>query len=82
MQNHAQMRRFLGGLYPQKSPQHSRNGNLEETEKARAATDFYIEVEFIEPAARNAAGSMFAEIYLAAASSCTGMPKALATPTP
>jgi hypothetical protein len=40
------------------------------------------EVNVIELAARNAAGSMIAEIYLAAASSLTGMPRALATPSP
>jgi Catalase len=39
-------------------------------------------VHVIELAARNAAGSMIAEIYLAAASSLTGMPRALAMPSP
>jgi hypothetical protein len=33
-------------------------------------------------AARNAAGLMVAEIYFAAASSWTGIPRALATPSP
>jgi hypothetical protein len=39
-------------------------------------------VNAIEPAVRTAAGSMIAEIYLAAASSLTGMPRAFATPSP
>jgi hypothetical protein len=40
------------------------------------------QVSTIKPAARNAAGSMGAEIYLAATSSLTEMPRALATPSP
>jgi hypothetical protein len=38
--------------------------------------------QVVEPVARNAAGSMLTETYLTPASSCTGMPRALATPSP
>ena len=40
------------------------------------------QVSAIEPAARNAASSMGAEIYFAVTSSLTEMPRALPTPSP